>query len=70
MDSSDQLTGALLDHFTHHVHILELNGDDYRLKQSKGRRRKTVPDGNDVGADATGAKQPPVVDPDAGKITA
>lgn len=37
---SQRLTGALLDRLTHHVHILELNGDSYRLKQSKNRRRK------------------------------
>jgi hypothetical protein len=24
---------------THHVHILEMNGDSYRLKQSKRRQR-------------------------------
>jgi len=39
---SERLTGALLDRFTHHVHILEMNGDSYRLKQSKSRRRKTA----------------------------
>jgi len=39
---SERLTGALLDRFTHHVHILEMNGDSYRLKQSKSRRRKGV----------------------------
>jgi DNA replication protein DnaC len=38
---SERLTGALLDRLTH-VHILEMNGDSYRLKQSKGRRRKTA----------------------------
>jgi DNA replication protein DnaC len=27
----ERLTGALLDHLTHHVHILEMNGDSYRL---------------------------------------
>ncbi len=27
-----RLTGALLDRLTHHVHILEMNGDSYRLK--------------------------------------
>ena len=32
---SERLTGALLDRLTHHVHILEVNGDSYRLKQSK-----------------------------------
>ena len=39
---SERLTGALLDRFTHHVHILEMNGDSYRLKQSKSRRRKSA----------------------------
>ena len=38
---SDRLTGALLDRLTHHVHILEMNGDSYRLKQSKQRQRRT-----------------------------
>src|SRR5256714_3101089 len=41
---SERLTGALLDRLTHHVHILEMNGDSYRLKQSKQRtssRRNT-----------------------------
>jgi len=37
---SERLTGALLDRLTHHVHILEMNGDSYRLKQS---RRKQTP---------------------------
>ena len=32
---SERLTGALLDRLTHHVHILEMNGDSFRLKQSK-----------------------------------
>jgi DNA replication protein DnaC len=38
---SERLTGALLDRLTHHVHILEMNGDSYRLKQSKRRQRGT-----------------------------
>ena len=38
---SERLTGALLDRLTHHVHILEMNGDSYRLKQS--RRKRTPP---------------------------
>jgi DNA replication protein DnaC len=35
---SERLTGALLDRLTHHVHILEMNGESFRLKQSKRRR--------------------------------
>ena len=35
---SERLTGALLDRLTHHVHILEMNGDSYRLNQSQKRR--------------------------------
>jgi len=31
---SERLTGALLDRLTHHVSILTMNGDSYRLKQS------------------------------------
>ena len=35
---SERLTGALLDRLTHHVHILERNGDSFRLKQSRRKR--------------------------------
>ncbi len=35
---SERLTGALLDRLTHHVNILEMNGDSYRLGQSRGRK--------------------------------
>jgi len=35
---SERLTGALLDRLTHHVNILEMNGESYRLKQSKHKR--------------------------------
>jgi len=37
---SERLTGALLDRIIHHVHILEMNGDSYRLKQC--RRKRTL----------------------------
>ena len=32
---SERLTGALLDRLTHHAHILEMNGESYRLKESR-----------------------------------
>ncbi len=32
---SERLTGALLDRLTHHVHILEMNGDSYRLATAR-----------------------------------
>jgi len=35
---SERLTGALLDRITHHVNILEMNGDSYRLAQSRARQ--------------------------------
>jgi len=36
---SERLTGALLDRLTHHVHILEMNGESYRLNQSRRRQK-------------------------------
>ncbi|AUR01637.1 ATP-binding protein [Phaeobacter inhibens] len=38
---TERLTGALLDRLTHHVNILEMNGESYRLNQSKSRQSKT-----------------------------
>jgi len=40
---SERLTGALLDRLTHHVHILEMNGDSFRLKQSRRQRVTSNP---------------------------
>ena len=39
---SERLTGALLDRLTHHVNILEMNGESYRLSQSRSRSNKTA----------------------------
>jgi len=43
---SERLTGAMLDRLTHRVHIVEANGESYRLKDSqrrmKRRRRATT----------------------------
>jgi len=55
---NQRLTGALLDRLTHHVHILEMNGESYRLKQSRARRRKQP---------QPTAEQ--TIDPDAGEIS-
>src|SRR5690606_24490344 len=35
---SERLTGALLERLTHHVSILEMNGESYRLAQSRARK--------------------------------
>jgi len=58
---SERLTGALLDRLTHHVSILTMNGDSYRLKQSAGRRRVTTSVAEQNQATQT-------VDPDTGEI--
>jgi len=39
MFGSQRLTGALLDRLTHRIHILEANGESYRLKESKRRAK-------------------------------
>ncbi len=59
---SERLTGALLDRLTHHVSILTMNGDSYRLKQSAGRRRAAA------GAAQNQATRD-TVDPNTGEIT-
>jgi DNA replication protein DnaC len=35
---TERLTGVLLDRLTHQVQILEMNGESYRLKQSRKSR--------------------------------
>ncbi len=37
---SERLTGALLDRLTHRVHIVEANGESFRLQESKRRQRR------------------------------
>ncbi len=62
--ASERLTGALLDRLTHHVSILTMNGDSYRLRQSAARHPAD---------DSTGAEQnqaaDEIIDPDTGEIT-
>ncbi len=36
---SERLTGALHDRLTHHVHILEMTGESFRLRQSRKDKR-------------------------------
>ena len=62
MLGSERLTGALLDRLTHHVHILTMNGESYRLKQSAGRK----PTHRQGGA-KPGHRR--AVDPETGEIT-
>ena len=57
---SERLTGALLDRLTHHVSILTMNGDSYRLKQSAGRLRAAA------GPEQNQATE--IVDPDTGEL--
>jgi DNA replication protein DnaC len=37
---SERLTGAVLDRLTHRVHIVEANGESYRLRDSQQRIRR------------------------------
>jgi DNA replication protein DnaC len=50
---SERLTGALLDRLTHRVHIIEANGESYRLKDARkrygGRKRDERPAGGTPG---------------------
>jgi len=61
---SERLTGALLDRLTHHVSILTMNGDSYRLRQSAVRHPVVT---------AAGAEQNQAtdesIDPETGEIT-
>jgi len=57
---SERLTGALLDRLTHHVHILTMNGDSYRLAQSTARRR--------MAAKVQGGADADTIDPETGEI--
>ena len=37
---NERLTGALLDRITHRIHIIEANGESYRLKDAKQRAKR------------------------------
>jgi hypothetical protein len=55
----ERLTGALLDRLTHHVHIIEMNGESFRLKASSAGKRRRI----DAAPEPAAA-----VDPDTGEI--
>ena len=59
---SERLTGALLDRLTHHVHILEFNGESYRLKQSRGPAKQKRAEQNQTASN--------VIEPETGEILA
>ena len=62
MFGAERLTGALLDQLTHHVHILSMNGESYRLTQSTRRRKPAATDMGDESAVEA-------LDPDTGELT-
>ncbi len=37
---NERMTGALLDRITHRVHIIEANGESYRLRDAKKRTKR------------------------------
>ncbi len=41
--ASEQLTGALLDRITHQAHILAMNGESFRCKESMSRKSQESP---------------------------
>ena len=45
---SERLAGALLDRLTHRCHILEANGESYRLRQAKKRSKRRSPKGKNL----------------------
>ena len=61
MFGSERLTGALLDRLTHHVHILEMNGDSYRLNQSQKRRKPPKNLTTQPMVDPVGPQAPPTL---------
>ena len=59
---SERLTGALLDRLTHHVHILEMNGESYRSTKAKngGNPQKYLLNRGAM-VDPVGPQEPPTL---------
>ena len=53
---TERLTGALLDRLTHHVNILEMNGDSYRRRAAAGRQSAKPDAGATTSSDNIAAK--------------
>ena len=54
---SERLTGALLDRLTHRVHILEMNGESYRFRESVRRAGKKTSRQNQTNCNKTKIKK-------------
>ena len=55
---TERLTSALLDRLTQHVKILEMNGDSYRLAQSRTRQPTDTPRPNPRWLGPDGPRRP------------
>ena len=64
---SERLTGALPDRLTHHVHILEMNGESYRLKHSGENAAPQAQDKPDQEQVSPGPSRPPSAAQPAGR---
>ena len=64
---SERLTGALLDRLTHHVHILECNGESYRLKQARDSKKAKADDHAQT-LDHVGPQAPPTRGPPSARL--
>jgi DNA replication protein DnaC len=56
---SERLTGATLDRLTHRCHIIECNGESYRLKDAKRRRQGSPSSSGDKTPSLPAQDQPP-----------
>jgi DNA replication protein DnaC len=56
---SERLTGATLDRLTHRCHIIECNGESYRLKDAKRRRQGLPSSSGDKTPSPPSQDQPP-----------
>ena len=60
---SERLSGALVDRLTHRVHLLEMNGDSYRLPRSRDNATSRASEGPLDSSLTTGLLQLPLFGP-------